>query len=331
MPEGDSRRRAEALLSPSLEGQDVTEVWFRKIRGLRPRVGQRIERVDAVGKHLLVEFDRNLTLRVHLGMTGSFRAIAPDTDLPRNPRLRVVLRTKLGTALCFSAPTIDTFVRGSGPSPLDHLGPDLSDDVVDLEDVVKRTRTFAPDSMVAAALLDQRIAAGVGNVFKSEVAFLAGVHPFTPISALSDDELTELWRIAHDQLLDNRDRSSRKTTSASISGRTYVYGRFRSGCRRCPSSVSFSPAGDVTERSTYWCPHCQKMPPNQNERYGTVSNTPETPDAFPPNETPDTPPPHRPPPPDVPETEVFPHHETEVLPESEPSDPYPPQPEQDQP
>ncbi len=257
MPEGDSLRRAEALLSPVLEGQTVTDIWFRKIRGHRPRVGQRIERVDAIGKHLLIEFDRNLTLRVHLGMSGSWQVSAPEAGLPNSPRLRIVLRTSLGTALCFSAPTIDTFVRGTDPSPVGHLGPDLSDDIVDLDEIVERTRTFAPSDTLATALLDQRVAAGVGNVFKSEVAFLAGVHPFTPVQSLSDAQLMRLWRIAHAQLLANRDRRSRKTTSESIAGRAYVYGRFRSSCRRCSSSIEFSPAGEVTERSTYWCPHCQ--------------------------------------------------------------------------
>lgn len=257
MPEGDSLRRAEALLAPILDGQLVTDVWFKKIRGHRPRAGQRIEQVNAVGKHLLIEFDRKITLRVHLGMTGSFRVLPPEAALPKSPRLRVVLRTELGTALCFSAPTIDTFIRGTGPSPVEHLGPDLSGDAVDVDEIVKRTRSLASSGNIATALLDQRIAAGVGNVFKSEVAFLAGVHPFTPIDSLSEAELLRLWRIAHQQLLANRDRRSRKTTSSSIVGRTYVYGRFRSACRRCSSSVEFSPAGKVTERSTYWCPRCQ--------------------------------------------------------------------------
>ncbi|NNF54546.1 MAG: Fpg/Nei family DNA glycosylase [Acidimicrobiales bacterium] len=270
MPEGDSLRRAEALLAPILDGQTVTDVWFKKIRGHRPRPGQRIEQVNAVGKHLLINFDRNLTLRIHLGMTGSFRVIPPDSALPKSPRLRVVLQTKLGTALCFSAPTIDTFIRGAGASPVDHLGPDLSDDTVDVTEVVKRARSLAPTADLASALLDQRIAAGVGNVFKSEVAFLAGVHPFTPISSLSDGELVRLWRLAHQQLLANRDRNSRKTTTDRIGGQSYVYGRFRSACRRCSSSIEFSPAGEITERSTYWCPHCQP----QSKRISASSKGP---------------------------------------------------------
>ncbi|MGH1492170.1 MAG: DNA-formamidopyrimidine glycosylase family protein [Acidimicrobiales bacterium] len=257
MPEGDTLRRAEALLSPVLDGRVVTDIWFRKLRGHRPRVGQTVERVNAVGKHLLIDFDRRLTLRTHLGMSGSWRTTPPGTSAPRSPRLRIVISTDAGTALCFAAPTIDTFIRGGDSSPIDHLGPDLSDDDVDFDVVVKRTREFADQSLLAEALLDQRVASGVGNVFKSEVAFLAGVHPFTPVANLSDEALARIWRIANQQLTGNRDRSSRKTTGRGVSGRNYVYDRFRYACRRCSDSVLFSPAGRVTERSTYWCPRCQ--------------------------------------------------------------------------
>lgn len=256
MPEGDSLRRAEALLAPVLEGQVTTDIWFRKLRGHRPRAGQSIERVDAVGKHLLIDFDRKLTLRTHLGMSGSWRVGGPDAA-PRDPRLRVRIQTPVGTALCFAAPTIDTFVRDTGTSPIEHLGPDLSDDDADIAVVVQRTRDLAAGRLLADALLDQRIAAGVGNVFKSEVAFLSRVHPFTNVDDLSDEKLTRIWQIAHEQLVANRDRSSRKTTSAAIGDRNYVYGRFRKACRRCSDSVLYSAAGVETERSTYWCPRCQ--------------------------------------------------------------------------
>jgi len=257
MPEGDSLRRAEALLSPILDGQIATDVWFRKIRGHRPRNGQRIERVNAVGKHLLIEFERRITLRTHLGMSGSWRTGPADAKAPADPRLRVLIRTELGTAMCFAAPTIDTFVRDGSPTPIDHLGPDLSNDVADIGRVVELIRGLDAETLLAQALLDQRVSAGIGNVFKSEIAFLAGIHPFTPVRGLSDRTLERIWTIAQTQLVNNRSRSSRKTTSALVQGRTYVYGRFRAPCRRCSDSILFSPAGQVTERSTYWCPRCQ--------------------------------------------------------------------------
>ena len=257
MPEGDSLRRAEALLSPVLDSQVVTDIWFRKLRGHRPRVGQTIENVDAVGKHLLINFDRRITLRTHLGMTGSWRIAKTGSAPPRDPKLRVLIRTTAGTALCFAAPTIDTFIRDGESSPIDHLGPDLSNDEVDIDELVRRTRQLGNQSLLAEALLNQSIAAGVGNVFKSEVAFLAGVHPFTPVKDLSDHALARIWRIAHTQLVENRDRPSRKTTSRSIRDRNYVYGRFRHACMRCSDSVLFAQAGVKTQRSTYWCPRCQ--------------------------------------------------------------------------
>jgi len=260
MPEGDSLRRAAALLAPILEGQTTTEVWFRKLRGHRPRAGQKIENVEAIGKHLLIHFDRTLTLRTHLGMSGSWRAGEPDSPTPRDPRLRVVIRTPIGAAFCMGVPVVDTYLRDGSPTPIDHLGPDLSKDEVDATEVVRRTRELANDKLLAEALLDQRVAAGVGNVFKSEAAFVAGIHPFTRVDELSDEELRHVWEVAHRMLFDNRSRPRRKTTSALIKGDTYVYERFRRPCRRCSNIVMFSKAGAVTERGTYWCPNCQPEP-----------------------------------------------------------------------
>ena len=216
MPEGDSLRRAELLLTPLLEGQVVESVWFRMLRGHRPRPGMRIERVDAVGKHLLIEFDHCLTLHTHLGMTGSWRTL-PSGQTPRpDPRLRVTITVAEGSALCYAAPTIETFVRDGSPTPIDHLGPDLSDDDADLDEVLRRVATTAADRVIADVLLDQRIAAGIGNVFKSEALFVAQLHPFTPIGDVSDDDRRRLWTIAHRQLVANRGKPYRSTTAVGM-------------------------------------------------------------------------------------------------------------------
>lgn len=264
MPEGDTLRRAAEVLTPVLEGQVVTDLWFRKLRGHRPRIGDLIHHVDAVGKYLLIEFDRRLVLHTHLGMAGSWRVAPLESPLPSTPRLRVVIETALGRALCFSAPEIATHISGAGDAPSDRIGPDLSDDDVDIDDIVQRTRLRnRPGVTIAEALLDQQIAAGVGNVFKSEALFVAGIHPFVPVGELTDDELARLWDTAHRQLVANRARPFRMTTRPGSGGRTYVYGRRRLGCRRCDNAIRFSPAGERTARSTYWCPTCQ--PPNPRE------------------------------------------------------------------
>jgi len=258
VPEGDTLRRAAEVLTPVLEGQIVTDLWFKKLRGYRPRVGDTIHSVDAVGKYLLIEFDRKLVLHTHLGMSGSWRTATLDRAVPKSPQLRIVIETAAGRALCFAAPDISTHISGSGTAPADRLGPDLSDDGADLDVVVQRSRARSTDSTtLAEILLDQQVGAGVGNVFKSESLFVAGLHPFTLVADVSDEQLTKLWSIAHRQLVANRDTPYRSTTARGAPERMHVYGRHRFACRRCDNSVSFSPAGEHTARSTYWCPTCQ--------------------------------------------------------------------------
>ena len=258
MPEGDTLRRAARALSPVLENRTVTSLWFHKLRGHRPRVGDRIVAVDAAGKYLLIQFDRRLVLQTHLGMAGSWRTSTLDTPIPRTPKLRIVIETEAGRALCFSAPSVTTHVVGSGSASSNLIGPDLSEDEVDIADVVERSRRLAaPTTTAAEILLDQQVAAGVGNVFKSEALFVAGVFPFDTVDGLDDTVLGRVWNVAHRQLSANRSLPYRVTTRPGDAGRTFVYGRHRLGCRRCDNAIEFSAAGERTARSTYWCPTCQ--------------------------------------------------------------------------
>ena len=242
-------------MAPILDGRTLEHVWFRMLRGNRPRVGQRVERVQAVGKHLLVRFERGLVLDVHLGMTGSWR-VSPDPPRP-HPKLRVHLGTEAGHALCYAAPTIRTYVDGHDPAPIDALGPDLSDDEVDLAEVVRRSRAGDQRRCLADLLLDQRVAAGVGNVFKSECLHLAGLDPFTEVGSVDDDDLRSVWGIAHRQLVANRERTVRRTTPTGLRASTHVYNRHRRPCPTCGRPVRYAPAGDRSSRSTYWCSRCQ--------------------------------------------------------------------------
>lgn len=262
MPEGDTLRHAELQLAPLLEGEVLVDAWFATLRGYRPRAGMRVDAVRAVGKHLLIDFavgrpDRHLTLDTHLGMAGWWQARRGATARPADPRLRVALAVAGGQALCFAAPTVRTFVTGAGvaATPL-ALGPDLSDPTPDFALILARLGQLAdPATPVADALLDQRIAAGVGNVFKSEACFVAGIDPHTPLAALDGPTRERLWRIAHQQLRANGTRPGPRHTAAGADH--FVYGRARLPCRRCETPVSYEPAGP-TARSTYWCPTCQR-------------------------------------------------------------------------
>lgn len=259
MPEGDTLRRAAEALKPVLEGRTLTEVWFRRLRGHRLRIGDRITTVEAVGKHLVITCHRGLALHTHLGMAGSWRVVSAAGQTPQSPRLRIVLGTAAGRALCFSAPTIETHLTDAA-TPLDRLGPDLSDDDADLDEVVRRTRELPTSTTAAELLLNQQVAAGVGNVFKSEALFVAEIHPFRTLDALTDAELAEVWTTAHRQLVASRESRYRSTTRPGTRSRYYVYGRHRKACLRCSDSIEFSPAGHRTRRSTYWCPSCQPGP-----------------------------------------------------------------------
>lgn len=281
MPEGDTIHLARRRVAPVLEGRTLDRFWARKLRGHRPRAGQHIEAVRVHGKHLLIDFDRDLTLQVHLGMSGHWTvptgAVDGDDTLARyrrNPRLRLYLATAAGVVLCYSAPTIQTFLRRDEPghlTPLSNLGPDLcvADDEAApvVAEAVRRLRARLPESdLIADALLDQEVAAGIGNVYKSEVLFRHRVWPFTPVGRLDDEQLTALYSSAARLLWRNSQRPGprRTTTSPTMGDRhrgdnTFVYHRHRSPCRRCQTPIERSYDGRYG-RSTYWCPRCQVAP-----------------------------------------------------------------------
>lgn len=258
MPEGDSLRRAASAVRPVLLDQPLRSVWFRKLRGHAPRVGDVVTAVEAVGKFLVISFDRPIDLHTHLGMSGSWRIQPLERPLPRTPTLRIVMDTPRGRALCLGAPTIETHVRGAGTAPTLGLGPDLSDDEVDHDDILRRVRARPSATTLAELLLDQTVAAGIGNVFKSEILFVRGLHPFASVGDVDDETIADVYRTAHRMLVANRDRPGRIATGAVDGGpRFYVYRRHRAGCLLCDDAIDFSAAGVRTERSTYWCPTCQ--------------------------------------------------------------------------
>jgi len=291
VPEGDTIHQARLRLLPILEHSTVVRFWVRKIRGYRPRAGQRIETVRVHGKHLLVDFAPALTLQVHLGLGGWWNVEPGVTDDDnilaqhrRDPRLRVYLATDRGIAVCYGAPTIQTFVRGdddgapldgtsvpSALTPLTNLGPDLRVDddgrSAVVEQAVARTRARRPGSeLMMDLLLDQQVAAGAGNVYKSEVLFLERIWPFTPVSELDDKTLETVFKTASRLLWINSQRADSQRTTTPFSGNfsdlhggVFVYQRFRAPCRRCETPIKRTYSGRYG-RSTYWCPRCQREP-----------------------------------------------------------------------
>lgn len=261
MPEGDTIHTIAAAMAPRLEQVRLARIEFARRHGAAPAPG-RVERVHAVGKHLLVELDGGRTLRVHLGMYGSwhrYRAGEPWRKPAR--RASVVLDTGEEVFVCFSAREVQVMRRsGIEASNLFHrLGPDLMGPDVDLTAVVQRARMFnSADTPLVDVLLDQRVACGIGNVYKCEILFLQRVHPATILSRVDDATLRRLYRSAAALLARNVSGGPRVTRVARDGrGRLWVYGRRGAPCLRCGDGViQRAPVGQGA-RSTYWCPRCQ--------------------------------------------------------------------------
>ena len=129
---------------------------------------------------------------------------------------------------------------------------------------LRRIRARA-NAAIADVLLDQRAMAGIGNVFKSEILFLAGVLPFTAVRSIADADLERIVDISREQLAANvmtrsqtlSPASGRRTTRSLDPGaKLWVYSRGGKPCRRCGTPVQSTKSG-VDARVTYWCPVCQ--------------------------------------------------------------------------
>jgi endonuclease VIII len=264
VPEGDTIFRAAAQLRGALVGKELVDLEVRRDpRGRRgPEPGTTITAVEATGKHLLLHFGDGHVLHTHLQMTGAWHVYSSPSARWRRPAhtARVVLRVADGTtAVCFGAPVVelrrkhdDRVTRAT--RMLERLGPDLCAAEFDIDAVLERLAAVPPDTELGAVLLDQRVAAGIGNVYKSEVCWAERVSPFTTIGSLADDARRRLYETARRQLTSNLGRGARATYGGGLA----VYGRARRPCPRCRATIVSR--RDPAARSTYWCPRCQPEP-----------------------------------------------------------------------
>lgn len=266
MPEGDTIHFLAERLRPVLVGSTLRNVYLREVPGANALEGGSVTGVRSVGKHLLIDVsseDGERILRTHLGMTGRWRTVPPGR--PRPAELRVALRAgDDGPELwCSKAPQVEVFLaRDERRHPaLSRLGPDLLGEV-DFDVIVRRVRERAPAD-VAAMLLDQGTAAGLGNVYKCEVLFRGGVHPRVAPGELSDDVIAGLYRDGAWLLGKNKSRGRRVTTLGPIGAEArvrgidhFVYERAARRCVRCRDVVRLTRQGEQL-RPTFWCPTCQ--------------------------------------------------------------------------
>jgi len=265
VPEGDTLHKIARRIGPVLVGGDVQELRTSDLGVVTEAQDWRVEGVRALGKHLLVSFDSSWTLRTHLGMHGRVWLGREGRGVPASAVF--VLRVSGGrpaTVVCTGAYRTELLRTQHlpGHARLARLGPDLLGDTLDLEEVVRRAMVPShADREIADVLLDQRIAAGIGNVYKSEVLFLKRVHPATPVGRLDEDTIQALYAESA-RLLKLNLRTHQRTTVPTRrrptphSPRLWVYGRAGQPCLECEVPVERMRRGDMA-RSTYFCALCQ--------------------------------------------------------------------------
>jgi endonuclease-8 len=273
VPEGDTIWRAARTMHGVLAGRTVTALASPLVavasgaRRLRV-VGSRIDAVEARGKHLLMRFSSGAVLHTHQGMHGTWHLYRAGSRWRKPSHLaRATVTAGEAVAVCFASPTVELLstAEAARHPALSRLGPDVVAGAFDAEAARFRLRARA-DVEIGAALLDQAALAGIGNVFKSEVLFLCGVDPATPVAVLDDAALDRVIETARVQMRRNLHGLPRRTTSALAEGRHWVYRRGGQPCRRCGTPVRRRLQGDAA-RSTYWCPSCQGAPgPLRNTR-----------------------------------------------------------------
>lgn len=276
MPEGDTIFRAARTLHRALAGQPVTRFETRyahlqRVHDDDPLTGRQVESVRSRGKHLLMSFTGDLVLRTHMRMSGSWHVYRPG-DAWKLPRaaMRIVVATAPFEAVAFNVQDAE-FVTGDriARGVVGRLGPDLLDAAWDEAEALRRLRGHGAEP-IGDALLDQRVVAGIGNVYRSEVLFLARVHPSVPVRALSDEQLASLLALGR-RLLTLNVRSDagagivtrpglRRTTGREDPGANlWVYAREGRRCRVCGRPILRTRLGRDA-RSVWWCPGCQPAP-----------------------------------------------------------------------
>ncbi|MDT9592582.1 Fpg/Nei family DNA glycosylase [Nocardioides zeae] len=272
MPEGDTVFQAAQRVDRALGRHrlDVVDLRVPQLATVDLAGSLHVGTV-ARGKHLLTRLEHESgawTLHTHLKMEGVWHAYGP-RDRWRRPahEARVVLRRGQVQAVGFALGVVELLATADEDSVVGHLGPDLLGPDWDASEALLRLRA-EPDRGIWEALLDQRLLAGVGNVFANEICFVAGLHPATAVADVDDQgRLERVVDLAHRMLVLNRERVNRVTTGVARPGRDlWIYGRAGKPCRRCGTTVVKAARSDSRapahqgERTTSWCPRCQPEP-----------------------------------------------------------------------
>lgn len=258
MPEGDTIAYAAHRIRPVLEGRIPEEIetphprhaldrWPERLRG------RTVVSVDTHGKHLFLRFEGDLVVHSHLGMIGVWGVYAPGRRWGRSARRAwIVLRSAGHEIVEFDGPLLELMTEGRTrfDQRLAALGPDVLAEQFDHARFLGRLRGDDQTRFIGDALLDQRNLAGIGNIWKAEGCWEAAVDPWRRVA-----EVTDLQAVAIVDAV--RPRMMRSATLGHRAIQPRVYGHAGRPCPRCGAAIVVRGQGDAN-RTTYWCPECQK-------------------------------------------------------------------------
>jgi endonuclease-8 len=270
MPEGDTLFRAARTLNRALGGKPVTKfetvlAHLARTDDDAPLAGRSIERVDAVGKWLRIYFSGDLILLTHMLMNGSWHIYRVGEAWQRGrSHMRAAIHTADFVAVAFDVPIAEFHTAASlaRHRAVPQLGPNVLGAQFDEGEAAAHIRS-RPDLEIGVALMRQRLVAGIGNIFKSEVCFAARVNPFCKAGNVTEEELRSLMAHARRLMSANITETSGPgvvtytgMNRAGAADNCWVYGRRGKPCRRCGTPIESRKQGEEA-RTTYWCPRCQ--------------------------------------------------------------------------
>jgi endonuclease-8 len=259
MAEGDTIHRTARALEKALGGKAITDVSIPSPRSPLRRQAQRVDRLrgatltsaEARGKHLLLHFDRGLVLHSHLGMRGSWRISKGGSAPDRRAWVVLSVHGAEAAELGGSHLALRTETELRADPRLRLLGPDVLAPGFDTAAGVAALRGADQSRQLGEVLLDQRVLAGVGNIYKCEGCWSAHIDPWRPLADLEDGELR---RVVIEIAAFMRYGVETGRTPRSI------YRRAGQPCPRCGERIASRGQGDAN-RTTYWCASCQPANP----------------------------------------------------------------------
>ena len=257
VPEGDTIHHAANRIRPVLEGKIPDAIQTPHPRFGRDRWperlnGQAVTGVDAHGKHLFVRFEGGLLIHSHLRMTGKWRVRDADWPFPRTTWLVVHAGERLVAQINGPVLELMTASRARLDQRIAGLGPDILAPELDEQAFQRRLRTDDPTRALGDALLDQRIIAGIGNLWKAEGCFEAGIDPWRRTGDVTDAEALAIIHATRPRMQESAQHGMQERFKV-------VYGTAGRPCPRCGQASNIRSRGQGDDnRTTYWCPRCQR-------------------------------------------------------------------------